>query len=130
MKFTVDRAKWRCGNHGDKKRGKGPTELLNDGGYRCCLGFVSSQCGIADEHMVYVGEPCSLPVRIAKSLDDILVRIAGDDDDETVFNSSLSRDAMDINDNAKIGQDERESRLTKLFAKHGHELEFVGEFGS
>lgn len=43
---------------------------------------------------------------------------------ETVGSSDLFR-AYDINDDRELSDSEREERLTKIFTKHGIEVEFV-----
>lgn len=42
--------------------------------------------------------------------------------------SALSYAAMEINDDEDMSHDEREAKLRELFAYHGHEIEFVGEY--
>jgi len=40
-------------------------------------------------------------------------------------NSGLALMAMRINDDSKIDDTTRESKLTELFTKHGYEIEFI-----
>lgn len=40
----------------------------------------------------------------------------------------LARDAIEINDDGYCSTDKREQRLIALFAQHGHELEFTGDY--
>lgn len=42
-------------------------------------------------------------------------------------NTSFAEEAMNINDNAEISQEEREAALTQLFVEHGHTIEFINE---
>lgn len=48
--FVLDFNIWRCGLNGPNKVGEGKdTRLLNQEGYRCCLGQFLGQCGL-EEH--------------------------------------------------------------------------------
>jgi hypothetical protein len=38
-KLILDYSKWRCGDDGEFKVGKGVTQLKNDEGFYCCLGL-------------------------------------------------------------------------------------------
>ena len=41
--------------------------------------------------------------------------------------SDFTKSAMSINDDGTLTLEQREAKLTELFEKHGHEIEFVGE---
>jgi len=110
-KFVVDRSTWNNGRHG-----KGLAELLNKKGYRCCLGFVASQCGVSDEKLLKVLQPKYLKAWI-RPLTDLHFK-----------ETELSKIAMDINDSPSLNDDQREFRLKELFAEHGYSIEFVGEY--
>lgn len=119
MKFTVDRSKWRFGG-GKHFDTKGETQLLNNRGYMCCLGFCMKQLGLDDNLIRDKAAPANV---MLKHNDFVSCGPYG-----TIKNSSLSMEAMRINDNDNISGPERERRLIELFSEHGHEIEFVGEY--
>lgn len=122
MKFTIDRSKWRCGGSNDyrTKRGEGTVNLLNDKGFMCCLGFVEKQLGLNDSQILDMDFPKH--TRVANILCEYSKHSF------TYFNSSLASQAARINDDGFYTDAEREAKLIELFAQHGHEIEFTGEY--
>ncbi len=126
MKFTINRAKWRCGgiettwNPNKNLVGKGDTALLNPEGFMCCLGQIACQLGVKKKDILEEAEPCDinkeLPV-LTKRLDNF-----GEYD-----NSQLSSQAMRINDDPNLSLAERERKLKSLFSKFHHTLVFKGK---
>lgn len=132
-RFVVNRSAWRFGgirfeNIFDE------TSLLNDRGYRCCLGFVASQLGVPDEHLLDAGSPryaVSSPGAardmVEQKMDGVLI------DRTSAYSfkeSDLTREAVLINDecfNREICKN-REQKLIETFAKHGFELVFEGDY--
>lgn len=128
MKFVIDRSKWRCGGDGPFRRGIGPTHMTNRDGFKCCLGQCGSQLGVPDDSMLLMATPCAVAVNWADAgerMSPVLVELTAGRLPE---DSALSAAAMDINDDENISHDEREAKLRELFASHGHEIEFVGEY--
>lgn len=123
MKFTIDRSKWRCGDCGPYAAGAGDTLLLNDQGFMCCLGQIELLLGRNTDVLHNSGEPSELPALRGDPAADFLQGY-----DRGKHNSPLAAKAMAINDDGRLAHNEKEQRLTSLFAEHGHELEFVGEF--
>lgn len=114
--FTIDRGRWRFG--GSYREEWGDTRLLNHEGYLCCLGFWSLSCGLSPEDIKDFSECCRLP-------------LAGKFPSWFMDDFNLVEDTfMVANDNPYLKQDEREKLLTKLFADHGVELVFTGEYPS
>lgn len=112
-KYTVDRSNWRCGGrYGDDSvsHGTGATQLLNEEGFMCCLGFVTRQL-LPDVEILGVYQPRDIDVKYLLNK-----------------NTKLSQDAMCINDDSGMPYEERERRLTELFKRHGYELEFIGKY--
>lgn len=133
MKFTIDRSKWKCGGSLENVKGKGNTHLLNSAGYMCCLGFVCNQIGFTNEQILNIGMPEEIPEEVFKKVkedNDVtpIFSITKHRGHMVYFNNDLSEKAISINDDPVIGVIEREVKLTELFAKHGHELEFKGEY--
>lgn len=116
MKFTIDRSKWRSGLSYRYATGKGATLLLNTEGFMCCLGQCMEQEGIRKRLLLNTGAPRELRV------ESIFI-------DEKGANSLIANEAIGINDDNEPMKtvQEKEESLIELFAKHGHEIEFVGE---
>jgi hypothetical protein len=123
LKVTIDRAKWRCGGEcGDLVRGKGPTKLLNCSGYMCCLGFITAAAD-PEINIFEKEEPCDLKT---------LVPGLTYPNPTTRYwkNTSLTRAAIDLNDNGVLMPHEREEALLKLFEDSAYQLEFVGKYSN
>jgi 3-methyladenine DNA glycosylase Mpg len=116
--FVVQRSKWLRGTRGRD------TYLFDDHGARCCLGFVASQCGVADSVLLNVAPPRDIkPFEVLQQLDGLLTRPAREYVRDWT-DSALADDAMRINDDADITDAERETSLSFLFAEHGYALRF------
>lgn len=117
-KFTVDYSKWRCGGQDDQTTlGKGGTYLLNQEGYRCCLGFVESQLGLSDEEIFEKTYPYTTMV------ENILA--IRNDEVYNWRNTQFAQRATSINDNSSISHSFRIWQLKTHFANFGYELEFI-----
>ncbi len=113
-------------------RGRGDTLLRNPEGFMCCLGQVACQLGATKEEIL--GKPEPVWHENSKAMlfhvgDGVLAEQQGNyANEERWDNTGLSKDAMEINDNASLLPEDREKLLADLFAKEGHEIEFVGEY--
>ena len=129
--FTIDRSPWRCGGDAswetDAIRGAGLTMMLNDEGFKCCLGHIASQCGFSDEQLLSLAEPYEVVEPNSELSTGFLTKI-NSKDGGFVENTKLAEDAMGINDDCKLSDEQRESKLAKLFQKAGYSLSFVGEY--
>lgn len=152
--FEIDRSTWRFG--GDKYDGVfGVTSLLNDKGYMCCLGQICSQLkvpkvclidnaepvnavdavyeNLAPENLININDNTTASIKWLKQqfpgIIPVLTEVAYgfDSSDVTICNTMLAVEAMHINDEP-MASEKRESLLTELFASHGYELKFVGEY--
>lgn len=125
MKFTVDRSTWVAGRpktfDSEKSTdspvwcGKGFTCLLNGKGFRCCLGHVCKQLGIADTRLSSTASPYIL--RVKKPLFS-----------EYFLSRAMTEEAVIINDDEFTTLEEKEYRLRQLFLDNDHEIEFIGEY--
>lgn len=112
--YTIDESKWRSASCGE-----GPTLLLNQQGYMCCLGQVMEQDGakgLLEE---------SFPHCVSESLTGPHWTV-----DRLYFsirNSAMAGEMMNVNDSDALNHDERKRRLTELFDEAGFDLEFVGD---
>lgn len=134
MKFTIDRERWSRG--GDPE----PKLVRSTDGKMCCLGFFLLACGVSREELLDKDEPQEPFQAIfheAEILEParVLVNVEHDDgeDDEDGhedFDVCLSDEGasfIEDNDDPSLDEDERERRIAGRFAKHGHEVTFVGE---
>ena len=114
--IVINRAKWRTASHGE-----GPTILLNDEGYKCCLGFLVGQttkCKIKE--FAYPSE-CSRPPKEFEP--ERTTRAWGGE-------HCLENLAIRINDNYNLTDKQREEQLIKLFSQKSklYRLKFVGKY--
>lgn len=129
MDFVIDRSKWRCGGSGPHMQGTGPTELLNNDGFMCCLGQVCKQLGVPESKMLNVPAPLTLVHRSYTSAESLhplgYIVEAG-----VLAGTALTQEAMSCNDNPydSMRPEDREQTLTELFARNGHTLTFVGSY--
>lgn len=117
-KLIIDRKKWRTGGDSCYKTGSGPTLLLNDKGYMCCLGFDALRKGLSKKDILNVGEP-----------EDIF-----DDENDDIRNEKLNKyygegfswttEAIHINDDGETTPLEKEILLTQVFDEQGIKLTF------
>lgn len=122
--IKINRAKWRSGGYSsDAKKacGIGDTRLLNGKGFMCCLGFATQQLARKSKDTF---EDVTLP----QNLKYVISKLTYKDEYDRKVATPLTDKAVDINDNEDITLKQRESRLIKLFAKHGLELTFFGEY--
>ena len=111
MEFTIVRDKWLRGEGGPD------SSLLNDAGRMCCLGFFAEACGAKDiRGVTWMDAP--FRSQVPAWAWDLLVKYGSDDTD---YAASLTK----ANDNKDIGDDEREAKLTELFAEAGIKVNFV-----
>lgn len=117
MKFIIDYSKWRAGGAGRYQIGEGETQLLNDEGFMCCLGQVTLQICPEMKKEDILGY-CT-PAGQLKQIKYLTNNFG------SVCNSRLTRDAMEINDEADLETKKRIERLSGLFIMNGHALEFI-----
>lgn len=114
--LVIDRARWGMG-----------ALLTEDGEAMCCLGFLAMACGATEAAIKGEGDPEGTP-----DIDwpSAFIRLARDEDDDPHAyprNSTVTNDAIEINDSTKLPWEEKESRLIELFFRAGIQLSFVGE---
>lgn len=117
--LILDRSNWRCGSQGNYpfRHGDGLTSMLNEEGFRCCLGQFAQQCGVPDEVMERIGGPktlCNLKNKYTKTLDWMLC--------------DFGPNAILINDVEHTSLEAKERLLSELCAKHDIELIIKGEY--
>lgn len=117
--FTVDRAKWRCGDSGPNLRGIGRTQLRNSDGYQCCLGFACVAAGIAESKILSKLTPVAVSTMHGKDIPHLT---------DDGCNSEFTKMAMDINDNGELTDREREEELILLGKTMHIDIDFIGEY--
>lgn len=123
--LILDYSKWRCG--GDKTigglypLGDGHTLLLNSAGFMCCLGQFSLQINekLSERHILGYGDPSETGYEI----NNLTYRPT--EEDNGIYNSALSNEAVDINDRLTTTPEEKIVLLKELFYKHGYEIEVI-----
>lgn len=130
MKITIDRSRLRCGGSKSAARGIGPTELLNEQGFMCCLGQIGLAMGVSREALRGAARPSDITSEVADPADFELLRYlsSGPGRSRELNNTDLADSAMFINDDESIGDAQRESELVELFDAHFIELEFTGTY--
>ncbi len=116
MKFTVDRATWWRGKMSE-------SYLLRHDGNKCCIGFCAIQGGATEDMILEryaIGSQAGKPALCDTLRGSGLVEPGKGE-------SPWISEAYDLNDAYGITEDERESQLIALFARQGHEIEFIGE---
>ena len=119
MKLEIDRSKWLRGEGGVNSK-----LLRYSDGKMCCLGFLALECGFEDDEIRNRSNPSELNCSPGQAgfgwlVKEIYVGPRGWD------TSRAGEEAIDINDNEKLTQDQRERMLADLFEDNGIELSFV-----
>lgn len=118
MKFTIDRTKWKNDNSFPSQG----TMLLNDHGNMCCLGFCMYQEGFYKNSLRGI----TSPRRVIPKKESIFRRQYPTHENAISFqDTSITEEAMSINDGIYGNEEERENDLKRLFERHGHEIEFI-----
>ncbi len=122
IKLKIDRSKWARGGI------KGDAKLLNSQGNMCCLGFACLAAGVPEDDIKWQDVPGDLASEY-KSDDDIPDGLHSflfqDDETGSWKNNCLVDDAVGVNDDTKINDEEREEKLKPILAKLGFDVEFV-----
>ncbi len=127
QQLIIDRKKWRTGGDSvELRRLKGPTSLYNDMGYSCCLGFYCRKIGgIRNNVLLDVGSPDNLNI---KDFTKIELLVSRDSRDEVYSDSVFSQEAIDINDDPDLSNEERESAIIEHFKKVDIEVIFKNKY--
>lgn len=116
MKFTIKRSKWYRGHKFDSL-------LMRGDGSQCCVGQMCSQLGVRDADLLGRAISSDLPdlpdmgLATKEALSPLLDRFGRD--------LPWVVSAYVVNDDAEIGDDEREPKLAAIAAAAGHELVFI-----
>jgi hypothetical protein len=115
--LIINRAKWRTGHYGKNQTGMGISQLLNNKGYMCCLGFRCHQMGIPKKDLLGMASPNSISNNW--DIPDLT---------NSYSNTEFTLEAVRINDDGKLTSEEREIAITEHFATIGVTVEFTGKY--
>ena len=107
-KLVINRGRWFRGER------RGSRLRRESDGKMCCLGFHAIACGATPEQITEVAAPA-----------DFLLLQRGFVYGENKLSSQIIAEAIQLNDNVSLSDQEREQRLKRTFAKAGIEVEFV-----
>jgi hypothetical protein len=111
-KLVIDRSRWL--------RGEDASQLMLADGRLCCLGFHALSCGYSEEEIKGKAYPKSLHLLVRPHPDTWLFDETGDE--SRWWESFIAN----INDDRKITDADRETRLVEVFkSRGGIEVEFV-----
>ena len=123
---VVDRSAWVCGGSSELlAEALGPSGLLNEKGFMCCLGHVCHNSGFGKDQLLDRGFPSEL-LNKGDFLD--IPGLAYIDTWNCGTDSDFVETAVDINDSTTLSPKEREKELKALFKEHGMKLKFVGKY--
>ena len=127
--IVIDRSKWIRALPNKEGGFFGETELLNEHGNMCCLGFICNQTGTSRDKLLGLASPGHVVLDYGKGkVPSVLIN--KDEDRESVaagfdLDSKLSEEAMSINDAHGTSNRTKEAQLKRLFAGV-YDLKFVG----
>lgn len=111
--YTIDVDRWRSGGNGSNRLGSGHTQLENNLGFCCCIGFICKQSGVSRDKILAKPVPKG---------EDIEIQFLYERNAERA--SNLLTQAITINDMESISLEERVKRLRLLFKDYGIRLVF------
>lgn len=116
--LTIVRPKWRRGSiEPDKGFGVGRVLLLNEQGFRCCLGFDAAACGVPDAQLLGIGDPGELAnqsTRLPRGYRKGRIPRGGGG-----YHSTAVSDAIMANDDDAIDEPTREIRVAEALKRIG-----------
>jgi len=118
--LILDYSKWRCGGRGRKNRlGRGETRLGNKEGFQCCLGQFSLQLNKSLTSKDIKDK--ATPALLGKVISPLTVLI----NDKVTVNTTLSSNAMSINDSQKMTIEQKITALRELFGSKDYKIRVI-----
>lgn len=106
--FVIDRRTWL--------RGGVPSAMLHDDGGKCCLGFFGESCGYTKLSLYDRLRPADVTADVRDDFGWLV---------DNLQNSEAAKKLMDINDDKRITDTDREAQLTEIFVANGYRPIFV-----
>ncbi len=116
-KFTIKRSEWTRGNK------NGPSRLLNEDGFKCCLGFYALASGLRNQDIKLLYSPTEIILDKNKRWDSFLLKESLLDD--KLLNSDACETLMFINDNPVSSDKVKEKDIIKMFKQHNVQVRFI-----
>lgn len=141
--LTIQRSRWANPSYDTADPDHGSSQLLNDRGCMCCLGFAMEKAGfewqdideVSTPEEIFCGDEQEWPAKVMPHKDFVELFFKREELEDyseegpaTYFrwrDTKLTADAIHINDHALYSLEEREAKLIELFAKHDIALVFV-----
>lgn len=123
QKFIIDRSTWLRGSlaYPDKRYNRSYLLRASDN-RKCCLGFVCLQSGYTKNEIWNVRGPMTLQWHNNKTFWNFAFPPGETIDTDAAI---VINEIMDVNDDPKINDEQRESQLKELALKLDWELEFI-----
>lgn len=122
LSFTVQLSKWRCGDYSSYSEnilGHGETQLENNHGFMCCLGFACKAAGYTGS-MIGKGAPHGLKIRL-----DGLTHYNSSSSTADVEDTPFSLAAIKINDDTFTTIEEKKKALKTLGERYNIHIDFI-----
>ena len=124
IEIVIARSKWRTGFYNGNSTGKGEVNLLNKEGYKCCLGFIASEFRPSNKRIKGICTPSECNFSIP-DLNKYYEKNEDEGDPAGFYDSDLTNNAIEINDDSDTTQKQKEVALKKLFKDSCYKLKFV-----
>ncbi len=139
MEFVLDVSKWVCGIfcEPESHMGDGPSQLLNEQGYQCCVGQFAEQCGTSRDKMLGRGGILGTD-KFDGDLTPLQTTIVHADYDGQIDRGPLHAWLYPINDDGEWSPDETGARrrltrsipekieeIRRLLGQAGHTLKVI-----
>lgn len=119
--LTIDRRKWKTGDFvegNEEYHGSGiVTQLKNDEGFMCCLGFRCHQLGVSSKLLLNNTAPNDIK---GWSIPDLITGNGR--------NSAFTNKAMTINDDESLTHKKREEKIIAHFATINVIVKFINNY--
>lgn len=121
--LTIDRSKWRTGGIAYDET-HGSTQLLNEKGYMCCLGFYCLQLGEVSKNEI-LGIALPEELNNVNVYDDAMLHLVHEND---LRNTHFTEEAINMNDSEELTNEEREKNIQEHFKRIDVDVVFTGEY--
>lgn len=137
-RLVVDRSKWLTGKLVRQAANEGLTieSKLRDPDIdrMCCLGHYCIQAGIPSPYLNSRGTPLSVlwaldhKSRPIQDIHGVLSQLVKGSESVTEIHSMLAEDMMELNDDQRLTDAQREAKLKEVAQRSGLTIEFVGDY--
>ena len=129
--LILDYSKWRCGGSfptiGKNSLGKGPTFLLNEQGFMCCLGQFSPQLAKRGDKEQLTKDMLNVVTPSRIKTKGVIPKLTWQKSSGDLSLTRLSVKAIDINDSVYSTVEEKISQLRKLLKENELKLRVINK---